>query len=179
MDNLPTSEYHSTMLNKIALLVLLGCAACAAPNSAWVAGGRRSAEVGVLAPVRGTGRALEVEASVERRESEETRFTPGKLRPCDEGHHYGWDRGRGNKHGGGHPIDEGSYSTEDYDEVLGRLGLRLNVTDWAHLALGATDELGAYARLGISKQLTPNCSIGVDLLSDRGEEVLFGLRWSR
>jgi len=147
--------------NSLLLAVLMSCAACAAPNSAWVAGGGRSAEVGALAPVRGTGGSLEVEASVERRSSEETERVPLKKKNGKP-----WRNRYGER-------------VEDEEDVLGRLGLRVELADWAHVALGATDELTPYARLGIEKRLTRECSIGVDLLSDRGEVVLFGLTWRR
>jgi hypothetical protein len=147
-------------------LVVLCVAGCAAPNSAWVAGGYRSTELGVTAPtVLG---AFQVEASVERRAYDVEQSRGGHMRPA------GLQGG-----GSGRRLEGRAYETQSEDHYLGRAGLRWSPLDWAHLAAGLTEELGAYARVGLERRLTENCSIGVDVVSDRGEVALFGISWRR
>lgn len=173
MDN-RTSPAFFWFLIFLAIVAFAAFGGCATPNSAWVAGGNRSVEVGVLAPVVGSGDRLSLEASAERRTSDDEDCTsPVKPKPgCGRGN-GGFDHA-GNKH-----EKCGTCSSEVDEEILGRLGARIALTDWAYVAAGMNTELNPYARIGLEQRLSREVAIGVSFLEDGDGQFLFGLRWTR
>lgn len=152
------------------IVVLLGVAlglmtSCAAPDAAWTAAGHRAMEFGVQVPLERP--AFSVELSTEVQAVDEERCEAGKKKPC-----FGTARG----HKKIKDAECESYDALDFDV---RAGLRWDLAEWAHVAVGANTDLDPYARLGLEKRLDSRVSIGVDLVEDHGEQVLFGITWRR
>jgi hypothetical protein len=168
MNNAASARFFFLIFLAIVLFVAF-CGGCATPNSAWVAGGNRSAEVGVLAPLEGSD-TFSLEASAERRTYDDEDCS-SPLKPSPGNSAFGHSHKK-------HPKC-GQCSSDTEEEILGRLGARLNLTDWAYVAAGLNTELDPYARLGLEQRLTREVAIGVSFLEDGDGQFLFGLRWSR
>lgn len=168
----PSAPRPAFLLALAGALALLLCslAGCAAPASAWIGGGTPSAlEVGVV-----SGRQALVpggaswEASLSARRPDGRDAVPGLLRPA---------AASGGCATTPRATRPGEHAKEEY---LGRLGLRWALLPVLHVGGGLDTDLRPYARLGLERALTPQVSLGLDLVEDSGGmEGLVTLRWSR
>lgn len=158
----------------IALAVLFAAlSGCVAPGSGWTAANDRAVEVGLVTPFREQP-ALALEFSAEVRRDHGRTQTGSHLHQSPEG--------VASKPTAG-PTDDAeplgsTYGRWDFSDVRGRAGLRWQALPALALAAGTSEQLGPYARVVLERRVTPRCAIGVALVSDRGEEILFGIRWS-